>query len=159
MNRRTACLAARSGGFTLLEILLVVVLAAMVMLLVPRLAGSGVSGAELKSNVRAIASAMRIARDQAVNTRREAFVTLNVESKELTTTTDDKVHRLNEQLQLKLFTAEQDQIDERTASFRFYADGSSNGGRVTVAANEREFAVDVDWLTGRATVTEIEKVQ
>lgn len=146
-------------GFTLLEVLLVIVLVAMMLTLLPKLWGSGVSGAELRSNVRAVASAMRIARDQAVNARREAFVTVNVQSREFTTTVDEKVHKLNNQLVLKLFTAEADQVDQATASFRFYPDGSSNGGRVTIAANEREFAVDVDWLTGRANISEIVKVQ
>lgn len=142
----------RAHGFSLLEILLVVVIMAMMFAFVPRLFGSGVSGSELKSNVRAIASAMRVARDAAINTRRDAFVTLNVDSRELTVSPGDRVVKLNDRLTLKLFTSQADLINETTASFRFYPDGSSNGGRVTVVANEREFAVDVDWLTGRVTV-------
>lgn len=145
---------ARERGFTLLEIILVIALAAMMFTLVPRLFGEGVSGAELKSNVRAIAAAMKLARDTAINTRREAFVSINVESREFTTTFDARVHKLNDKLILKLLTADTDQISPQTASFRFYPDGTSNGGRVTVAANEREFAIDVDWLTGRVTVTD-----
>ena len=141
-------------GFTLLEIILVVALAAVTFTLVPRLFGSGVSGAEIKSNVRTVAAAMKLARDAAINTRRDAFVTVNVESRELTASFDNKVHQLNNQLTLKLFTSQADQINEATASFRFYPDGSSNGGRITIIANEREFAIDVDWLTGRATVTD-----
>ncbi len=141
-------------GFSLLEIILVIALVAVFFTLVPRLFGAGVSGSELKSNVRAIASAMKLARDAAINTRREAFVSINVDSREFTTTFDEKVHKLNDQLTLKLFTSQADQINEQSASFRFYPDGSSNGGRVTVVANEREFAIDIDWLTGRVTVSD-----
>jgi general secretion pathway protein H len=147
-------------GFTLLEMVLVVMLVALMFTLVPRLFGSGVSGTELKSNVRALAAAMKLARDSAINTRREAFVTVNVQSREFTTTFEDKTHKLNEQLTMKLFTSQADQINEQTASFRFYPDGSSNGGRVSVAAGEvgnaREFAIDVDWLTGRVTVSDMQ---
>ena len=146
----------RVGGFTLLELLLVVMLIALLFTLVPRMMGSGVSGAELKSNVRAIAAAMKLARDSAINTRRDAFVTINVDSREFTTTFEDKTHKLNDQLTLKLFTSQADQINEKTASFRFYPDGSSNGGRVSVIANEREFNIDVDWLTGRVTVADLQ---
>ncbi len=150
----------RSLGFTLLELVLVVMLIALMFTLVPRMMGSGVSGTELKSNVRAIAAAMKLARDSAINTRRDAFVTVNVESREFTTTYEDKIYKLNQQLILRLFTAQADQINEQTASFRFYPDGSSNGGRVTVAAGEagnaREFAIDVDWLTGRVTVADLQ---
>ena len=103
---------------------------------------------------------MKMARDHAINTRKETFVSINVDSREFTTTIDARVHKLNDQLTLKLFTAEADQITAQTASFRFYPDGSSNGGRVTITANEREFFIDIDWLSGRVTVTDmIAKVQ
>jgi general secretion pathway protein H len=157
----------RAGGFSLLELLLVIVLAALMFTLVPRMLGGGVSGAELKSNVRALNAALKLARDAAVNTRREAYVTINVETREFTTTFEERTHKLNERLDLKLFTSQADQIDQATASFRFYPDGSSNGGRITVGvvgtgssagSAAREFAIDVDWLTGRATVSEITKV-
>ena len=37
-------------------------------------------------------------------------------------------------------------------SIRFYPDGGSNGGRITVASGARKFDVDVDWLTGRVAI-------
>ena len=43
---------------------------------------------------------------------------------------------------------------DRVGSIRFYPDGSSNGGRVTVGAGGRAFAVDVDWLTGHVTIND-----
>jgi general secretion pathway protein H len=138
--------------------MLVVLLIALMFTMVPRMMGSGVSGAELKSSVRALNSAMKLARDAAINTRREAYVTINVETREFTTTFESRTHKLNEQLTLKLFTSQADQLDQATASFRFYPDGSSNGGRVTIAANEREFAIDIDWLTGRSSIVELSKV-
>lgn len=148
----------RSHGFSLLELMLVVLLIALIFTMVPRMLGTGVSGAELKSSVRALNSAMKLARDAAINTRREAYVTINVETREFTTTFESRTHKLNDQLTLKLFTSQADQLDQATASFRFYPDGSSNGGRVTVGANEREFAIDIDWLTGRSSIVELSKV-
>lgn len=148
----------RSSGFSLLELMLVVLLIALMFTMVPRMMGTGVSGAELKSSVRALNSAMKLARDAAINTRREAYVTVNVETREFTTTFESRTHKLNEQLTLKLFTSQADQLDQSTASFRFYPDGSSNGGRVTVGVNEREFAIDIDWLTGRSSIVELSKV-
>lgn len=147
-----------AAGFSLLELMLVVLLIALMFTMVPRMMGSGVSGAELKSSVRALNSAMKLARDAAINTRREAYVTINVETREFTTTFESRTHKLNEQLTLRLFTSQADQLDQATASFRFYPDGSSNGGRVTIAANEREFAIDIDWLTGRSSIVELSKV-
>ena len=42
----------------------------------------------------------------------------------------------------------------RSGAIRFFPDGGSNGGRLTLAAGERKFNVDVDWLTGRVAILE-----
>jgi len=47
---------------------------------------------------------------------------------------------------------QKDLVDEKTGSIRFFPDGGSNGGRITLAAGERKFEVDVDWLTGRVAI-------
>ena len=57
-------------------------------------------------------------------------------------------------LELKLYTAQSEIVDDRRGAIRFYPDGSSTGGRVTVAAGERRLLVDVDWLTGRVSIKE-----
>lgn len=146
--------ASSSGGFTLLEVLLVVVLIALSYTLLPRMFGSGVSGTELKSNVRAVAAGLRLARETAINTRAEAILSIDTERRVFTVTSDERPHALHEKIELKLFTSQADVISETTGSFRFYPDGTSNGGRVTIAAGEREFAIDIDWLTGRVTVND-----
>jgi general secretion pathway protein H len=53
---------------------------------------------------------------------------------------------------MKLFTAQSDIVDEHVGAIRFYPDGGSTGGRVTLSAGERKFDVDVDWLTGRVAI-------
>jgi general secretion pathway protein H len=113
---------------------------------------SGVSGAELRSNARAVATGLRLTRDAAINTRREAVMTLNLESREFTVQNDAQVHKLHDKLDVKLYTSQADLITDKVGTIRFYPDGSSNGGRITVGAGGRAFEVDVDWLTGRVTI-------
>jgi len=55
-------------------------------------------------------------------------------------------------MELKLFTAQRDLIDGNTGSIRFYPDGGSNGGRITLGSGDRKYEVDVDWLTGRVAI-------
>ncbi len=64
------------------------------------------------------------------------------------------MHKLARQLELKLFTAQRDLVNDNVGAIRFFADGGSNGGRITLAAGERKFNVDVDWLTGRVAILE-----
>lgn len=142
----------RQRGFSLLEMLVVIVIIGASYTLLPKLIFSGVSGAELRSNARAVATGLRLTRDAAINTRREAVMTLDLENRAFTVPNDSKIHKLHEELNVKLYTSQSDLITDKMGAIRFYPDGSSNGGRVTVSAGGRGFEVDVDWLTGRVTI-------
>ena len=141
-------------GFTLLEVLMVLVIAAAGYALVVRLTGSGVSGAELKSAARAVAAALRDARGTAIATQESAAMLVDLEKRTIQVAGAGKARVLPERLELKLYTAQSEVQDERRGAIRFYPDGSSTGGRVTVAAGERKLLVDVDWLTGRVSIKE-----
>jgi len=144
----------RARGFTLLEVLLVLVIAASAYALVVRFTGAGVSGAELKSAARAVAAGLRDARGTAIASQASAAMLVDLDKRTLEVTGAAKPRQLSERLELKLYTAQSEVIDERRGAIRFYPDGSSTGGRVTVAAGERKLLVDVDWLTGRVSIKE-----
>ena len=67
---------------------------------------------------------------------------------------DERSHRLPEKIDLKLYTAQRDLLNEKVGTIRFFPDGGSNGGRITLVAGERKYDVDVDWLTGRVAILE-----
>lgn len=144
----------RQRGFSLLEVIVVITIIALSYTLLPQMVFSGVSGAELRSNARAVATGLRRARDAAINTKREAVMLINLENREFTLPNDAKLHKLNDKLDVKLYTSEADLISDKVGTIRFFPDGSSNGGRVTVAAGERGFEIDVDWLTGHVTIND-----
>ena len=145
----------RQRGFTLIEIMVVIVLIGLAYALLPKLAFGGVSGPELKSNVRAVATGLRMTRDTAINSKQEATLTLDLDAHVFRVQNDARVHKLNEKIDVKLYTSQADLVSEKIGSIRFFPDGSSNGGRVTVGAGGRDFAVDIDWLTGRVTISEL----
>lgn len=147
--------AKRQQGYSLLEVIVVIVIIGLSYSLLPKMVFSGVSGAELRSNVRAVATGLRLTRDAAINTRREAVMTLDLESREFTVQDDARIHKLHDKLDVKLYTSQADLITEKIGTIRFYPDGSSNGGRVTVSAGGRGFEVDVDWLTGRVSIKDV----
>jgi general secretion pathway protein H len=79
-------------------------------------------------------------------------LTLNVESRSFVLSGDNKPRVLPHQAELGVYTAQGEVVDGNTAAIRFYPDGSSTGGRVTLAMGERKFHVDVDWLTGQVEI-------
>ena len=142
----------RAGGVTLLELLVVMALMGLIAAMAVPMFGSGVSSTELKSSARQVAAGLRFARSEAVATRSETRMWLDLEKRAFRVDHDPRQHNLPAGLEMKLFTAQNDIADEKVGSIRFYPDGGSNGGRVTLAAGERKFEIDVDWLTGRVAI-------
>ena len=65
-----------------------------------------------------------------------------------------RLHTMPEGIELKLFTAQRDLTSDQVGAVRFFPDGGSTGGRITLAAGDRKFDVDIDWLTGRVSILE-----
>lgn len=144
----------KARGFTLLEILIVISIIALSYMLIPKYFFSGVSGYELRSNARQVAGGLKLARDAAIYGRKPAFLSLDLANRSFTVDGDARAHKLHPELELKLFTAQDDLVSDTVGTIRFFADGSSNGGRVTVGSGARKYLIDIDWLTGRVTIDE-----
>ena len=143
----------RHSGFTLLELVLVLVIgAALMALMVSMLPARGASSAELKAAARMLASGLRHAQTTAMTTRRDALLTVDLEAREYAIPNEPQARKLPEGVDLKLVTAQSEAISQRKGAIRFYPDGSSTGGRITVSAGKSEYRVDVDWLTGRVSI-------
>ena len=134
-------------GFTLIEVLVVLVLLAV-------LAGTvafNMSGSLKASKIRAaskdLVAALRYTRSQAVMKHKEQRLMINVKDKSYTAPGKPKVV-LPEGMELKVFAAESEIPSEDAAGFRFFSDGSSTGGRVTLIYYERFWRINVAWLTG-----------
>jgi general secretion pathway protein H len=141
-----------AAGVSLIELMVVLMIMAIVAALVVPMLGGGVSNTQLRSAARQLASGLRLARSEAVSQRRETFLVLDVAGRRFKVDRDPQEHALPPDVELKLFTAQKDLVDEKIGSIRFYPDGGSNGGRITVGSGERKYEVDVDWLTGRVAI-------
>ena len=139
-------------GVTLLELLVVLSIMAVIAAIVVPVFTGGVSGSELKGATREVAAGLRLARSEALATRKETRVMLDLENRSFQVERDPRTHALPKQIELKLFTAQSDLLSDKVGAIRFFPDGGSNGGRVTLAAGERKYNVDIDWLTGRVAI-------
>jgi general secretion pathway protein H len=141
-------------GFTLIELLVVLTMMALISAMALPLLSGGVSGTDLKTAARDVAAGLRLARDRAISQRSESLLELNLETRTFRVSPDERIHRLPEKLELKLYTAQRDLLNDKVGTIHFFPDGGSNGGRITLTAGERKFDVDVDWLTGRVAILE-----
>lgn len=142
----------RHRGFTLVEMLVVMVIMLLAYAMTAPMISAGVSSAELKAAARQIAAGLRKARSEAVVRKNEVALTVDVELRQFELSGDKRIYHLPEKIEVSLFTAQSELVDAKTGAIRFYPDGSSTGGRVTLSRGERKYRVDVDWMTGRVKI-------
>lgn len=135
-------------GFTLIEMVLVLVIAAiMVGVVAPNLMPA-VAGARFRSAVSDVVSGLRSVRSDALMHGRETVFVLDIDRHYYQISGKRKNFVLPDSVRLELFTAEQEKLGARQGGIRFFPDGSSTGGRITLSSPGHREYVDVNWLTG-----------
>ncbi|HIE53987.1 MAG TPA: type II secretion system protein GspH [Chromatiaceae bacterium] len=142
-------------GFTLLELIVVLAIAAVMMTVVPPLISSALPGAQLKSAARQVAAGLRVARNQALVQRRESSLVIDLEKRDFRVSGRPRSYSIPDSLKIELLTAESERLSERRAGIRFFPAGGSTGGRITLSSGKRALGVDVDWLTGKVRILEL----
>ncbi len=136
-------------GFTLLELIVVLVVVVLGFSVIGLNLSSGSDSTEIKAAARDMASALRYARGQALMTREETTVAVDLSSKNYTVSGKSKRYKIPETIDITVVTAQTELSGEGTANIRFFADGSSTGGRVTLERGNVSWQIDINWLTGQ----------
>ena len=136
-------------GFTLIEILVVMVLIGLMVSMVGLSMSKSVSRAEIRNASRDVLSALRYTRTQAIVSHKEQVLMVDLENRTITAP-GQKPIRLPEGIELGMTTALREQQSETLAGIRFFPDGGSTGGKVFMTVGEREYIIHIQWLTGEA---------
>jgi len=152
---------ALSGGFTLLELLVVLALAGLLMSVVPSLLAAAMPGTELRVQSRELAASLRDSHNKAIATGRRLDVTINFEPPQYIVE-QDKPHILPEgitiaatmdlELQPNHSAGHSGRIPEDRFRIRFYPDGSSSGAIITLRRESLAYTLKVGWLLGRVSM-------
>ncbi|MDD5462790.1 MAG: GspH/FimT family pseudopilin [Methylococcales bacterium] len=140
--------ALRLNGFTLLE-LIVVLFIVVLGFSVVGVNLSGNNSTEIKAAARDIVSALRYARGQALISHQEATVTLDLAENTYTVSGRDKIYNIPETINMTVVTAQSELTGKDSGNIRFFADGSSTGGRITLERSNMAWQIDINWLTGQ----------
>jgi general secretion pathway protein H len=141
----------RNSGFTLVELLIVLVIATLVLALVGTSISRSVSGAEMRTAARKLAASLRYTRTKAIIDKSEQVFLVDTENRSYTAGEREPVE-LPEGMDVALTTARSELTSETVGGIRFYPDGGSTGGYVLLEASGRVYRVNVAWLTGEASV-------
>ena len=138
----------RTGGFTLLELVVVLALAVLLVAIVPPLLTAALPGVELKSASRRIAAGLRLAREEAIRRGQDVAFTLDLEKHRYQIDGPFRALQLPKDIELKLIAAASEMQGEERGAIRFFPDGSATGGRILLAREGKGWQVGVQWLSG-----------
>ncbi|MPV85727.1 GspH/FimT family pseudopilin [Ostreibacterium oceani] len=153
VNVNQSCTVKKShDGFTLLEILIVLaIIGALSALVVPAIM-AGRNHYLLAEETRTVAGVLRYTRSLAMTSQSERVVVFDMVNKTVTAP-GERQNAIDGSIALDVLTAESEVEGDR-AGIRFYPDGASSGGRVTLVLGEDKRAVDVVWMTGQVNILE-----
>jgi general secretion pathway protein H len=145
----------RDAGFTLIEVIVTLAILGFALALIVgyKPAWSGALG--LRGMAAELASELRLARSEAVLRNRPVFFEIDLAARQFRVG-DRRPHQLPRRLDVSLLTVAGERRDVTKGDIRFNADGSSTGGRVTLADGARRITVGVEWLTGRVGIGDVQ---
>ncbi|MBJ6609590.1 MAG: GspH/FimT family pseudopilin [Candidatus Thiothrix moscowensis] len=141
----------KASGFSLLEVLLVLVLGGLLMGVV---ATSLSEGPVLRKSSREVAASLRHARAQAVMRQQPVLWKMNIADKRfwIEGGAGDASRTFNSQVEGKINTSAAQVESAQQGGIQFYPDGSSTGGSVELTYNQQTYKVNVEWVTGRVSI-------
>ncbi len=140
------------NGFTLVELLVVMLVFGLLIALAPAAFKRVLPGLELKSAARELAAVFRESRNRAIRDNRATAVVIDVQEKIYQV--EGRSFAIPQGFEIQLFTAESERLSESSGRIRFFPDGTSTGGRVTLETDDTAYYIVADWLSGRVEIVD-----
>lgn len=140
---------AGQSAFTLLEVL--VMLGLLGLGLAFAISKPKESFFEFEKSVSAIRNGLLATRAQAVKTNEAALFTLDLERRSFSSPAIQTTE-LPGTVAIAAETADAERLDDRKAGIRFFPNGRSTGGAIALEYAGQRARVEVNWLTGHASI-------
>ncbi len=148
----------RARGFTLIEIVVVIALVGIVATVAGLSFARSLSGARIEAASRDLVAALRYTRGQAIVKRQQKVLEIDLENNTWQAPGKGTIE-LPKDMELRLTTAQEELTGENKGGIRFFPDGSSTGGNIAVVLGEREWKINVGWLTGEISLDRPEETR
>lgn len=123
----------------------------LALLVAPRF-GALTPGLQLRAGAEELRSDFRRVRSIALGENRESTLTIDSAARTWSGAGGKVGGRLPETVGLTLVVARQEQRGETAGGVRFYPDGTSTGGTVTLVQADRRLVLSIDWFDGHVSI-------
>jgi general secretion pathway protein H len=144
----------RQGGFSLIEMIAVIVLVGIAASVVTLSFSKSLGNAKIQAASRDLVAALRYTRGQAIVKGKQTALDLDLQNNTYQAPGRALV-KLPTEMRMTLLTADTEQTSATSGRIRFFPDGASTGGHISVFMGQREWRVNVSWLTGQVVREEV----
>ena len=147
---------ARAGqqGFSLIEMVAVIVLIGIAISVVSLSFSKSMSNARIQAASRDLVAALRYTRGQAIVKGQQTALDLDLQNNTYQAPGRALI-KLPAEMHMTLLTADSEQTSSTSGRIRFFPDGASTGGHISVFMGQREWRINVSWLTGQVVREEV----
>jgi general secretion pathway protein H len=149
MTTSSPCRYRWEAGFTLVEMLVVVTIIALIASVALPVLGRPSDKLRLRAIADGMIAALRLTREAAIVRNIETVLMIDADKHSLQSVVVPP-RRFAPEVVAKLQFAAPEQSGQSAAGFRFYPDGSSTGGTLTLLLHDQQEIICVLWLTGEA---------
>ncbi len=135
-------------GFTIIELMIVLVIIAMAMTVAPAIM-AGLDGSRLRAASDELVARLRETRNQALLRDGATELVLDLGKRSYTITTQSGLHALPPIVDAIDIAPAALRLPGGIVRIRFLADGTATAARITLRHGASAGAVTVDWLTGK----------
>lgn len=139
----------RQRGFTLFEMLVVIVLIGVTVGILSFGVGKGLHAAAERRAIAQVVQALRAARVQAIVSGQPTQTRFDLAQRRFAAP-GQAAQSLPADMNIQLQTAQ-----ELGAAFEFYPDGGASGGHVLLSQGDKRWRIDIGWLTGSVAVRDV----
>jgi general secretion pathway protein H len=145
-------------GFTLMEMLLVLVISAMMLTLAPAMIQKAFPTLKLKAAARDMVQEIRYIQNAAIINGQKAEIHFDIEGGKYRSdlVNNGEIRSLPDGIGFSIDERESLPMERGLAAFTFYPDGRSREGEILLGIEERQLKISVDWLTSKVQVDELQ---
>jgi general secretion pathway protein H len=141
----------KCAGFTLFELLVVMVVLTMAVAAVSTLMRGPSSGTRVKAAALLAASRLRDLRSAAMATGSDRVATVDVGERVIRFSDGRSPLDLGRSIAVAITGADSERRSPTMAGIRFFPNGSSTGATIDLRSERQAYEVRINWLTGRVS--------
>jgi general secretion pathway protein H len=153
MNIAPSDIRPSTAGFTLVELLVFIAIVAVGVAIAIPLITRPSERLGLASAARDVTAALRLTRSAAIKRNTELALVIDTERRSYQSSAVGE-GRFPADIDVLMKVADSEQVSPSRGGFRFFPDGSSTGGELTLSLRGRRAKVCVHWLTGQPLESE-----